>query len=60
MAVQTEIKNILPLTLSDREKVAYSFVVPVLNECLGEGEWGTEKRARRGGEGSDVTWIVLK
>ncbi len=58
MAIQKAIEDALPMTIANRDRMAYSLVAPALNKCVGEGNWATEKRPRKAGPGRDVTWII--
>jgi hypothetical protein len=57
--VQAELLKHFPMDIADRDAQAYNLVPRALNEVLGAGKWGSQKRPKKSGVG-ETTWIVLK
>jgi hypothetical protein len=55
------LENALPEIIDerDRNKIAYNNVRHALNEVFGDGNWDTEKKAKRDGSGT-TTWVIIK
>lgn len=59
-SIQEHIKKNLPISVSDRDNVAYTLVPKMMNEIFGQQNqaWTTEKRPSKSGNGY-TTWIVI-
>ena len=58
--VSEKMKEYLPEYLVDRDHIAHNLVRRAMDEIFGRGNWQTESRPSKSGDGKHTTWVVAR